>query len=86
MMTQGKLKRIFGLIAIAALIVGFFTLIGSSEDAINTSIIAEQENQNLEQMVLDAEKLAEIAPAAGPTTAAGDLPSNSEVDKQVFDF
>jgi hypothetical protein len=85
-MTQARLKRIFGLIAIAAFIIGFFALIGSSNDSVNNPIVAEQENHNLEQMVLDAERLAEIAPAAGPVVDAGELPSNSEVGKEIFDF
>ena len=86
-MTKQNIKTFLTVIMVAAAIVGVLTIFGNQQQMQSVeSITAENNAINVEQMLLEAEKLAEISPAGGPRLDGEDLPANSEVEEQVFGF
>lgn len=96
---KGKIQITLTVIAIAAVIITFFTLIGRVEDDTSGDKFLQAESdkyetqtEQIDQMLLEAKKqaeeLGELAPAAGEEAEKPieNLPSNSEVEKEVFDF
>lgn len=96
-MRTKDIRNLLTIIAITALIIGFLSLIGSTDRGSDEPAVADIEQDGdvvdgegaeaLEQMVLDSEKLQEIEPAAGSAKNLPEkLPSNKEVSPEVFGF
>ena len=87
-MNKQNIKTFLTVIFVAAGIVAVLTFFGGTQQNMQSveSITAENASRDIEKMLLEAEKLAEISPAGGPMLEKQDLPANSEVEDQVFGF
>lgn len=84
-MKQQNINTILAIIAVVVIVAGLFSLVGK-EPGSDEPALAEFE-ADMEQLASEADQLGELAPAAGGEVAQPEeLPSNEEVQEEVFEF